>query len=328
MANDTSTGYASDWNNPGINGDVLLNFSAIETPFLSRVSGVKVSTSDKFAMSAIAASEADTQSAVTEADSQTAPTAVAYDLSNEENVIQIMHRKVNLTYKNISDSSRLKFVESGTSGYAYTSDPLTAANNEKLAFQVTMAQTSLNRELEKSALYGTYQVATSAAVANKMRGIITACTTNTVAAGGSELDQNDHIDALLQEMAATGAYFSRVVIFANAFQKKMLSRVYDVLPADRNLGGSNIMRVETDFGTFEIVYDRHMPTDTILFADMAYVSLVRTPVPGKTYIPGGFWTLEDKSSDAAAITKYMYGQNSIDYGSGKLHGTITGLATS
>ena len=279
------------------------------------------------AMAGIAANEADEQSAITEAASITAPTAVTYDVANEKNVVQIIQRADQVTYKAQTDVNRLKFAESGTSGYAYGSDPLKAAVADKLAFQTTMAQTSALREFEKSALYGTYAISTSGGVANKMRGIITACTTNTVAASSASLAKS-HFDTLLLTMAGNGAFFQRGVIFANAFQKQMISKLYEFVPADRNKGGSNIQVIETDFGTFEVVFDRHMPTDKILVADMAYCHAVKAPVPGKSYLPGGLWLLEELGKAGAADKFQLYGQVSIDYGSEKCHGTITGLATS
>lgn len=326
MANDTSTGYTSDWNMANVNGGVLLNFSAQETPFLARCGALGTVRADEFAMSGIAANEADEQSAITEAASVTAPTAVTYDLTNEKNVVQIIQRAVKVTYKSLTDVNRIKFAESGTSGYAYGSDPLAAAVLDKLAFQSSMAQVSALREFEKSALYGTYQIATSASVANKMRGIITACTSNTVDASSAQLSK-DHIDALLQEMAGNGAYFRRCAVFVNAYQKKALTKLYSFVPTDRNVGGSNIQMIETDFGTFEVVYDRHMPTDKLLIADLDFCHPVSATVPGKIYLPGGMWVLEELAKTGAAESYQLYGQVSIDYGAEKLHGTLTSLAT-
>jgi hypothetical protein len=287
---------------------------------------MKTVASDEFAMSGVAANEADAQSAITETDSLTAPTAVAYDVANQKNVIQIMQRGVVVSYKKMTDVNRLKFVESGTSGFAYGSDPLSAAVSDELAFQTNMAISSLTREFEISALGGSYAIATAANVANKMRGIVSAATTNTVAASSAQLSKG-LIDQVLLAMAGNGSYFRNVVIFANAYQRMALSSIYGFAPAAQGVGGVSVDRLQTDFGSFEIVFDRHIAAGTILFADMAYCHAVSAPVPGKSYLPGGLWLREPLAKTGAAEKWQLFGQVSIDYGAQQLHGTITGLAT-
>jgi len=70
-----------------------------------------------------------------------------------------------------------------------------------------------------------------------------------------------------------------------------------------------------------------MPTDDILFADMAYVNVVTKPTPGKDYMPDGLFLMEELAKTGAAERYQLYGELGIDYGSEKLHGSITSLAT-
>lgn len=327
MANDTVTGYTSNWNAAPVTGSSLITFSPTQYPFLSRISGIKEAQSDEYAMSAQYALEAFAQPAITEAGSTTAPTAVSYDRTNEVNAIQIFQKTVAVTYARQSAANRLRFAEVGTSGYAYSNDPRLNPVSDELAFQANAAKEQAYGDLEVSCISGVYAKATSAAVANKMRGIATACTSNTVDASSAKLDK-DMIDELLAEMATSGAKFVRPVIYANAFNKQVLSSIYTFVPTDRNVGGGNIQRIETDFGIFEVVFNRNMPTSTVLFADMAAVYLVTQPVPNKPYMPDGLFLLEELSKTGAAETHQLYGQLGIDYGSEKYHGTITGTATS
>lgn len=326
MANDTSTGYASNWNVANVTGTELITFSPTEYPFLARVAGRRIASSDEIAMSAQYALETFAQPAITEAGSTTAPTAVAYDRSNEVNAVQIFQKAVNVTYARQSAANRLKFAESGTSGYAYANDPLANPAMDELAFQVNAAREQLYGDLEVSTLSGTYAKSTSASVANKMRGILSAITTNTVAASSGQLEKS-MVNELLREMATTGSRFTRPVIFCGAYQKQKLSDIYGYVPMDRRMGGLNISMIETDFGVFEVVFSRNTTTSTILFADMAAVNLVSQPVPGKAYMPDGLFFLEELSKTGASEKYQMYGQLSIDYGSEKYHGSITGLAT-
>ena len=326
MANDTSTGYASNWNVAPLNGN-LITFSQVDYPFISRLSlPLKISNSDEIAMSSQYALETFAQPAITEAGSTTAPTAVAYDRSGETNVMQIFQKAVNVTYARQSAAGRLRFAEVSTSGYAYSSSPLVNPVSDELAFQAAAAREQLLGDLEVTLLSGTYQKATSASVANKARGIISAVSTNTVNAASAQLEKS-LINELLRGMAGNGAKFRRLVIFANAYQKQKLSDIYSFVPTDRNVGGSNIQLIETDFGMAEVVFNRNVPAGTLLFADMASCYLVSQPVPGKSYMPDGLFFMEELAKTGASEKYQMYGQLSIDYGSEKFHGTITSLAT-
>ena len=320
MANDTSTGYAYTGNVSNVQGAQLLTFSAIEYPFLSRVAGRKVSQSDTFAMSANYAHETAAQPAITEAASQSAATAIAYDRAEENNKVQIFQESVSVSYAAMSSSQRLKIAEYDSSGYGYTASPLEAAVANELAFQTARAQEKIYRDLEYTMLNG-------AGTTYLTKGVLTACSTSTVDASSAALSKG-LVDELLQEMAAAGAYFRRPTIFANAFQRSAITKLYEFVPADRNVGGASIGSIVTDFGIWEVVYDRFMPTDDILFADMAYVNVVTKPVPGKDYMPDGLLLMEELSKTGAAERYQLYGELGIDYGSEKLHGSLTSLAVS
>lgn len=320
MANDTSTGYAGTGNVSNVQGAQVLTFSAIDYPFLSRVAGRKISQSDTYSMSAAYTHQNAAQPAITEAASVTAPTAIAYEREEEKNKVQIFQEAVSVTYAALSSSERLKIAEDGTSGSGYTASPLRAAVTNELAFQTARAQEKLYRDLE-------YTLINGAGTTYKTKGILTACTTSTVDASGAALSKG-LVDELLQEMAAAGAHFRRPTIFAYAFQRSALTKLYEYVPADRNVGGASIGSIITDFGVWEVVYDRFMPTNGILFADMAYVNVVTKPTPGKDYMPDGLFLMEELAKTGAAERYQLYGELGIDYGSEKLHGSITGLAIS
>lgn len=319
MANDTQTGYAATSNVSNVQGAQLLTFSALEYPFLSRVAGKKTSQSSSYSMSANYTHEDAAQPAITEAASVTAKKAVAYEREEEKNQVQIFQESVVVTYAAMGSGDRLKIAEDGNSGSAYTSSPLQAAIDNELAFQTARAQERIYRDLEYTMLNG-------AGTTYLTKGIVTACTTSTVAASSAALSKG-LVDELLQEMAAAGAYFRRPVIYANAFQRSALTKLYEFVPTDRTIGGASIAQIYTDFGIWEVVYDRFMAAGSILFADMAYVNVVTKPVPGKDYMPDGLVLLEALGKDGAAERWHLYGELGVDYGSEKLHGTLTGLAT-
>jgi hypothetical protein len=170
-------------------------------------------------------------------------------------------------------------------------------------------------------LNGAFQQAINASTAAKTRGIITACTTNTVNGGGAALTK-EMIDTLLRTMAANGAEFVNPVIFVNALNKQRISNIYGYAPADRTIGGVNVNQIETDFAMLGVVWAPNVPAATLGVFDLAFCSPVFLPVPGK-----GVLFYEELSKVGAAEKGQIYGQIGLDYGPEEYHGTITNLAT-
>lgn len=325
MANDTTTGYASTWNVPNITAPTIFTADAVNFPFLSRLGGVVSSGNDEFAMSGRYAHETAAQPAITEAASITAPTAIAYERVNELNVTQIFQESVKVTYLKLSNAQKLRYVEISTSGYATTANPNTNPVDAEVAFQKAVAMEKIYRDYELSALNGTYAKSTSASVANKMRGILPACTVNTVACSSAAFTKAK-ADELLLEMAGNGAQFNRPVIYCTAADKQRISNEYGFVPPDRTTGGLGIDRIQTDFGIWEVIWSRHMPAGYMLFADMSKCNLVVQPVPGLPTVDG-IISYEELAKTGAAESGQLYAQLGIDYGSAYFHGSLTGLLT-
>ena len=325
MANDTGTGYVSNWNVPNVTAPTIFTADAVNYPFMSRLSGRMVTSNDEYAMSGRYAHETMAQPAITEADSVTAPTAIAFERLNELNVTQIFHESVNVTYAKMSNSSKLRYAEVSTSGYGYSAAPGTNPVADEVAFQKLAALQHIYRDAEYSMLNGAYQKATSAAVANKMRGIITACTVNTVDASSAAFSKS-LLDRLLLEMAGNGSDFGRVVIFCTAADKQRITAEYDYVPMSRNEGGANIERIYTDFCQAEVVWSRFVPAGYMLVADMSKCNLVIQPVPGLPTLDGivGY---EELSKTGASEKGQLYAQLGLDYGSAWYHGSLTSLAS-
>jgi hypothetical protein len=94
------------------------------------------------------------------------------------------------------------------------------------------------------------------------------------------------LQQLYREMADSGAFFNNMVMFAPAALKQALSDIYATqfgfaLPPTRNVGGVNITTVETDFFNMGVVWNRFVPADTSLIADVAHIAPVFQVVPGK-----------------------------------------------
>ena len=88
----------------------------------------------------------------------------------------------------------------------------------------------------------------------------------------------------------------------------------------QNVGGMNITQIETDFFKMGVVWDRFMPSDAILIADVKYIAPVFQVVPGK-----GVFFQEPLAKVGASDREQLYGQIGLAHGPAFLHGAITGL---
>lgn len=313
MANVTAQGTI--WNLPNYAGEL---FTAKQTTtFLRMIGGLggfsRIVESAKFPMGSEVSTGTETQPDISETQSLTAANYIdMHTRSQAYNVVQTFMKSFYISYQ--------KMAERGTmSGLNLAGD----ANNapSEVDFQVAQALAAMARQVEYTFLNGTYEAATDAASANRTRGIITACTTNTVAAGGAALSKT-LFNELLREMYTNGADFENAVIFVNGFNKEKLSDIFLYAPQDRTTGGGNIERVYTNYGEMGVVLCANVPAATLLVADMSKVRGVGMNVPGK----GNFF-LEELAKSGASQNYQLYGNAGIDYTSDIFHGTITGLAT-
>lgn len=313
---------ATVWNCPNYTGELYL-IGANQTPFLNMVGGlqgnqVRTVGDFQFSLAQPYALEAASQPAITETASLTAPTPWTYVRGQDVNTVQIFQRQISTSYAKQSVTGQI--VADPTTGLVDQKDNQPVQN--ELDFQITAHMRQLSLNIDYTFLNGTYQQATAANVAAKSRGIITACATNTVAAGGAQLSKA-LIDQLLRLMATNGAEFVNPVVCVNAYQKQQITGVYGYAPEDRNVGGANIKQIETDFAILGIVWAPNVPAGTLLIADLSTCAPVYLPVPKK-----GVLFYEELSKTGASEKGQIYGQIGLDYGPEEYHGTITGLATS
>lgn len=320
MANTSAA--ATSWNCPNFTGELYL-IGANQTPFLNMAGGlqggrVRVVSDFEFPVAQPWALEAASQPAITETASLTAPTPVTYVRERDVNTCQIFQKQVSVSY--VKQSVTGQVTADPTTGLVDVTDGQPVQNERDFQIAANMRQLAI--DVEYTFLHGTYQLATAANVAPKNRGICTACTSNTVAAGAAALSK-DHVNEVLREMAASGAQFGNMVMFCNAFQMQALSEIYGYAPEDRMVGGVAVKQIYTDFALIGIVWAPKITTSTILIADMSVVSPVFLPVPGK-----GVLFYEELAKTGASEVGQIYGQIGLDYGPEEFHGTITGLATS
>lgn len=289
-----------------------------QTPFLNMIGaltgGGKVSNSFNFPIAQTWAARAGDQSTAvkSEATSISDTTAITYVRGQDYNTCQIMKYPYEVSF-----AKQSTFGEIAGLAIANGVQPV----RDELAFQRAAALKQMAIDLEYSMFNGTYVANSVAATVAKTRGMIEACTTNTVAGGSAALTLA-MINELLLEMAANGAEFSNMVLFCNGYQKQAISNLFGYAPEDRNVGGVNVKQLETDFCQLGVVWAPQMPTDKILIADMAKVSPVFCPYEGQV--------IADIETAVTTAKKggFLYTQVGLDYGPEEMHGTLTGLKNS
>ena len=313
------SGQGTAWNLLNVAGD-LYTADVLATPILSMIGGMNggLQTSNfEFPVSSEYDFPAESQPALTETDSLTAPTAVAAVRSQVKNVCQIYQQAVQLSYEKLANSGRLTGINTVGSG-----------NNivDELAFQIDYNMKIIARNIEETILNGVYQIATNAGTANKTRGLMAACDLSggtAIDASAADLDK-DLMKQLFREMHAAGAMMDGLVIVCNGYQKQILSDIYGFAPEDREIGGLNIKQLLTDFGNVGIMQaHRFMDNDSILVMQPAVVNPVFQPTPGK----GNFF-VEELAKTGASENYMIFGKFGLDHGPAFMHGKITNLATS
>jgi hypothetical protein len=310
------TGQGTIWNLPNYAGR-LFTADAEATPFLSMIGGLtggRSSDNFEFPCGQTYDYPSATQPVITETASLTAPASpTQMAMAQVTNVCQKHHESILLSYDKLANMGRMSGLN--TVGQV---NPISAARQAQIAWFLK----KIARDVEYSFLKGTYSLATTAGTYNATRGIITACSTTAVAAASAQLSKK-LLDTMFKTMFDGGAMFGNMVLFVNSYQKQGISNIYGYSPMDRNVGGVNLKQIETDFGVVGIALDRHMPTDTVLAADMSVCAPVFQMVPEK----GNFF-YEPLSKTGASENGQIYGYIGLDYGCEFLHGKITGLATS
>jgi hypothetical protein len=308
------TGQGTTWNLPNYAGD-LFTADAINTPILTAIGGLtggvqtdnfEFSTDSQYSMPAAG------QPGITETASLTAPAATGFVRSQNTNVTQIFQEKVSISYEKLSNGGRLSGLN--------TAGQKNNVPNEK-DFQIARALEKIARDMEYTIINGTYQKSTAANVANKTRGLLELCAgANNVNNVTAAALTKQMINALLKLMFDNGAIFSNTIFWTNSTQKQIITSLFSIAPADRNVGGTNIQQIETDFGNIGISLNRFMPQGSLLATEISVMAPVFQPVPGK----GNFF-YEELAKVGASEDGQIFGHFGLDHGPAFMHGSITGL---
>lgn len=312
------TGVGTSWNLPNYAGE-LFTADASQTPLLSMIgslTGGRQTTTSEFPTAVLFDYPEATQPAISESASVNAPASTLIAREQETNVVQIHQEVVNLTYMKMSNSSNMSGLNSNEAN---------SVEDEK-AFQIHHKLVKIARDVEHSFINGVFNKAKSAQDANKTRGLIELTKSGTTIDAEGGVLTKSMLDSLFRKMAEAGAYFDNMVMLLPAYQKQMITDIYAgqfnaTMGARENIGGVNVTEIETDFCRMGIVWDRFMPKDTILVADVAHIAPVFQAVPEK-----GVVFEEQLAKTGASDMIQIYSQIGLAHGPAFLHGSITNLS--
>lgn len=140
----------------------------------------------------------------------------------------------------------------------------------------------------------------------------------------------DHVNDLLQLAFDNGGISEQetATLLVNSIQKRAITKAYmtafsGYMEQSRNVGGVNVTTVTTDFGTLNVMMDRHMPQDSIAVVSLEDLMPVFLNVPGK-----GHFFEEPLAKTGASDEVQLYGEIGLKYGAEKHHALMTGLKLS
>lgn len=294
---------------------MLFTSDPVATPIFSAIGGLTggIQTENfEFPIGSQYELPAPKQPAISERDSLTAPEPQNVVRTQLTNVTQIFYEAVSISY--VKDSNRGRMSGLNTVGQKNN------ALNE-LDFQLERTLEKMARDIEYTIINGVYQKSNNDAMPNKTRGMLELCKGgNTITGVTTPVLTKEMMNQLFKEMYDNGAIFKNLVIYTNSAQKQIITSLYTIAPQSRQVGGSNIQQIETDFGNIGIQLNRFMPQDTLLAAELSVMAPVFQPVPDK----GNFF-YEPLAKKGASEDGQVFGQFGLDHGPAFMHGSITGL---
>ena len=289
------------------------------TPLLTAIGGrAKLSKSVSFTTGQeYDAYVATAQPAISETASLTAPDPTYVTREQKENVCQIFHKTLAISYAKMSNMGTL-------SGINIAGQEPNPAN--ELDFQIAQKMNEMRQDVEYTFVNGIYNKATTDATVNKTRGLDDAIETNEKAMANAALGYWDVVD-LMTTMDSNGAPLDNLVLWCDRVTALQLnaSAVQNgltVIPGDRTVNGIAIDKLVTPDGEFYIRVGKYLPAGTAFLLNLGVLAPVEMIVPKK----GNFF-LEQLSKTGAGEEYQIFGQMGLDHGPEWMHGKFSGIAT-
>jgi len=115
-------------------------------------------------------------------------------------------------------------------------------------------------------------------------------------------------------------------LLVNSSQKRALTHAYadaygKFHETSRTVGGVSVDTIMTDFGTLNVMLDRHVPQDVIIVTSLEQLAPVFLSIGSK-----GVFFEEPLAKVGASDAVQLYGEIGFAYGNERAHGVLTGLA--
>jgi len=137
----------------------------------------------------------------------------------------------------------------------------------------------------------------------------------------------DHLSDLLQLAYDNGGISEQetATLLVNSAQRRALTKAFasaygQFQETSRTVGGVAVDTIITDFGTLNVMMDRHAPQDTITVVSLEQCSPVFLNIPGK-----GVMFEEPLAKTGASDEVQLYGEIGLEYGNERAHAVMTGL---
>lgn len=298
---------------------IIFNKGNVGTPFIDSISAPKSSDSFVFPTSqTITSGGGSSQPAITETASLTAPNPSFIARTQQKNYCQIFQYTYGLSYAKKSAQGMLSGIN--TAG--------TEANPaDEMAFQAAQKIIEMRNDMEYSFLNGTGQEGTYDDVPYKTQGITGAITTNTIAAGNTDLNYWMIAEAI-QKIHASYAPTDGLILSCRSaallsLNASLVKAGLAVTPADRTVSGVAMQRLVTPFGTIFILPNERVASGTALIYNPSVCAPVLMPIENGQYVVD-----EPLAKVGAGDKRQLYAQAGLDYGAEWCHAKITGLTTS
>lgn len=220
----------------------------------------------------------------------------------------------------------------GTAGSSPVTDAANILGNQPVSnemswqLQIKLEQCAL--DVEKVFLDGTFAYPNdgTARQTQGIRGAIAAATSTDYTLITGTLATRAVINDIAKKLWDDGAKMRNTVIMINSLAKQEIGDSYgdttnwNVQPRSYNVFGVNVTDLETEFGRFPVVLNRHTNVDEVLFLDLAYLAPCFMPHPSK----GNFF-LEPLAKSGSYDRMQLYGEVGLEYGPANWHGKAFAL---
>jgi hypothetical protein len=312
-------GQGTTFNLPNFVGELFL-VSPSDTPFLSAIGGLTGGKSIQAKLFEWEFYDLRAASAVRQGlEGANAPTPEARIRAYAHNIVEIHQEAVEVSYTKQAAVGQLS-----AAVIAQGNNPVT----DEMGFQVKASLLQIARDLELAFLTQTMVEPADNLTVRKTGGLIPAIVSNVVDLGGGDLSVAAVLDAMDLAWQNGGLQEGETrTVITNSTLKRALTTLFikdqNFRQMDRNVGGVNLTSIETDFGDLNIMLNRYMPVDKMVFASLEDISPVFLLIPGK-----GFLFTEPLAKNGSADRVQIYGEVGLEYGNERKHAKIVGASGS